>query len=473
MAAKENQGLQAAVIAFFILTVLLAVTTYLGYSSAQAEGARANKNKEDGDQARTALNKTQGDYNTLKRFVGFPETEEAAAIQAAYEKDMQEHAVLNLPEAERTYRKLVENLDKANKEKETQLAQAKRDMDKYTAETTTTINSLKESLAKTEEALQKTATDLAEERSKFTTDRNALTAHREKLQAELGKATEELAARQAEFTAASEKLRKEMNFLAEQNKGFKTQIREQTATSFEVPDGKITMVAQRGNMAYLNIGSRSGLRNKVTFSVYNPDQVNVENAKAKAKIEVIGTPAANHAEARIIEQDYSDPVVPGDVIYSPIWHHGQPQHFALAGVIDLDNDGVSDRKRVLDLIRLNGGIVDAHADDAGKVVGQITSSTKYLIVGEVPEVRATGTVDSSIEADLKAVSELTAQAQNAGVDQISLQKFLDNVGYASTIHPRGRSIEEERAPGRPAADGNDSAFRPRQPPARGAAGGAF
>ena len=476
MAAKEHQGLQAAVIAFFILTVILAVTTYLGFSGKQDEADRANNNQEDVNTARTALTKTQGEYNDLKRFTGYPPEEAAATIQANYEKDMQEHAVLNLPEAEKAYRPLIAALDAANKNKEMQLAQAKRDMDAYTAATNTTIEGLKKSLAEAQKTVEDATADMTKERTKFNEDRTALQARLAKLQEEVDAKNKEVAA----TLAAAEKTTKELTErnarLATQNEGFKRDQDAAQKVSFEVPDGKITHVVQRGNMVYLNIGQRNGLQNKVTFSVYDPDQVNVESAKPKGKIEVIGTPRATSAEARIIEQDYSNPILPNDVIYSPVWHHGQPQHFALAGVIDLDNDGISDRARVLDLIRINGGVVDAYVDEAGKVVGKITPQTKYLIRGPAPEAKGGANIGSNIEANVDNYGALIGQADENDVGTITLQQFLDNIGYTQSLHPRGRNVDERRAPGgaRPgAAAENDSAFRVRQPPARGAGGGAF
>ena len=476
MAAKEHQGLQAAVIAFFILTVILAVTTYLGFSGKQEETARANKNQEDMNTARTALTKTQGEYNDLKRFTGYPPEEVPGTIAANYEKDMQEHAVLNLPEAEKAYRPLIAALDTANKNKEMQLAQAKRDMDAYTASTNQTIDGLRKSLAAAEAAVKTATEDLQGEITKFNKDR-------EELQARLVKAEQERDAKDKELTtalAAAEKTTKDLternNILNLQNQGYKRNETRLTGTSFEVPDGKVTHVVQRGNMVYLNIGHRHGLKNKVTFSVYDPEQVNVKNAKPKGKIEVIGNPNATSSEARIIDQDFSNPILPNDVIYSPVWHHGQPQHFALAGVIDLDNDGVSDRSRILDLIRINGGVVDAYVGQDGKIQGAITPQTKYLIVGGSPEVKASGTIDPSIEADATNYATLVGQADDYSVDTITLQQFLDSIGYTPTLHPRGRSMERQRTPGgaQPgAASDTDSAFRVRQPPARGAGGGAF
>ena len=79
-------------------------------------------------------------------------------------------------------------------------------------------------------------------------------------------------------------------------------------------------------------------------------------------IEVTHLLSPHLAEARIVEDDLSNPLMPGDQIFSPSWEPGRAEHFALAGFIDIDGDGNSDRQRVHDLIALNGGVIDEEVD---------------------------------------------------------------------------------------------------------------
>ena len=66
------------------------------------------------------------------------------------------------------------------------------------------------------------------------------------------------------------------------------------------------------------------------------------------------------AEARITQDDPKNPIITGDQVYSQVWHRGKKLRFALTGIIDFDNDGVSDMQLARELIELNGGIVDAY-----------------------------------------------------------------------------------------------------------------
>ena len=133
-----------------------------------------------------------------------------------------------------------------------------------------------------------------------------------------------------------------------------------------VPDGKIAWVNQRDNIVYVNVGSADGLPRRTTFSVFDKDATDASTAVQKGSIEVLNIRAAHMAEARILESSNSDPIVPGDIIYTPLWSPGQTPHFAIAGRIDFENDGTNDREKLKNLITYNGGVVDSEVDDKGQ-----------------------------------------------------------------------------------------------------------
>ena len=118
----------------------------------------------------------------------------------------------------------------------------------------------------------------------------------------------------------------------------------------EVPDGKIVTVNQRTRLVWINRGSADGLRRQTSFSVFDADDSNPLEATLKGKIEVVRMINDHMAEARIVEDDLSNPMMSGDPIFSPSWEPGRPEHFALAGFMDIDDDGQSDRQRIRDLI---------------------------------------------------------------------------------------------------------------------------
>jgi hypothetical protein len=131
--------------------------------------------------------------------------------------------------------------------------------------------------------------------------------------------------------------------------------------------------------------------------------------------------------------------------------------------MDLDKDGSDDREFVRDLIRLNGGTIDAEDTKDGKQVGQLTLNTRYLIQGDPPDD----------DAAQKAWTKLQADARRMGVRIISISKFLDQVGWKNQkqtlrFGSRGNAndVPAEQPDGgrQPSPTGSVmSGFKPRRP----------
>ena len=124
----------------------------------------------------------------------------------------------------------------------------------------------------------------------------------------------------------------------------------------------------------------------------------------------------------MLDDRTTNPIVVGDVIYSPIFQKGKAVHFALAGLIDVDGDGQDDRELVRNLISISGGVVDAEVTPDGKRTGSVTIDTRYLVVGERPK-------SGNLEAAAKAMEKIQSECDLAGVAQISLDRFLSDIGY--------------------------------------------
>ena len=90
--------------------------------------------------------------------------------------------------------------------------------------------------------------------------------------------------------------------------------------------------------------------------------------------------------------------------------------------------GLAIPEKVLDLIRLSGGVLDARTDEKGNVVGALTSSTRYLVRGK------------SEQADNKSsgYTKLADDAKSLGIETISLSRFLDLIGYTAAAEDRHR-----------------------------------
>ena len=100
---------------------------------------------------------------------------------------------------------------------------------------------------------------------------------------------------------------------------------------------------------------------------------------------------------------------------------GQPT--ALAGFLDLDGNGRNELNSVRNLIAMNGGIVDCYQDE-GKCVGEITTRTRYLVLGDEPSSRGE-------QNNLQAYGRMLRDAERLGIRTITLTALKQKMGYKS------------------------------------------
>jgi hypothetical protein len=229
--------------------------------------------------------------------------------------------------------------------------------------------------------------------------------------------------------------------------------------SFEVADGRVSSVNQDGTV-WINLGTADSLRRQVTFAVYDADEHDAAKAEKKGAIEVTRLLGDHMAEARVIEDEPTNPILTGDRIYSQVWHRGKKLRFALAGIIDIDGDGQNDMQLARELIELNGGVVDAYVNDQGEAVGEITANTRYLVLGDYPEAATQVALQEPWE-------KMHQEARAVGVETITLTEFLGQMGYRpqdrSVRLGSGASARDFPARARNGRSGAASQFRRRTP----------
>lgn len=463
MASSENQSLQISLIIFVILTIILSVTSFLffrGWSDA------ANRSQADSDaagQAQNGLRAAEQDVQKLLTLQGVEtsgsRTQDIQAAEEAFEAD--KRVALDTFGAElQSYSDGISILTTTIRDISARLAAEEEKVRRLTLQHEAREDIKQKQIDQFSTEAQTARQELETEQTKFEQDRrqleqdkSELAQQRTELQTQL---TEAVETHQQEMETAGN----EINSLRALAESRLSTIDELTNEEFEVADGEIRIVSQRRGVVWINLGSADFLRPQVTFSVFGSDATNVSRMTRKGAIEIIDVRDDHLAEARIIEDNIFDPLIPGDKIYTPLWHPGRQDHFALAGWMDLDGDGQSDRRLVRDLILLTGGVIDAELDDEGNESGQITYNTRFLVVGEPRE-----------EINEK-LGQLQSRASELGVRPMSVDKLLDLAGWKqgnrvlrfrrsgsgrSGRTPDGASTEE---PGR-------SPFRPRPPVAAG------
>ncbi len=463
MAKRESQGLLVAVILLVLFSLMMSILAMLfwnrsGRLTQEVETAQNNRMEvEKVSKIRSAENQE------LKQMLGYPADEKIETIQTQFEDDKKLYGE-SVPEENRNYRELPiylsnavralnEQLNQAN-EKELQL---KKEKDQSVAAEAARTEQAESQLKKVMDDMQSELAKFKKEKDEWTTITNQLQSDRRKLDDELKEVKQTLEDKIAQQAG-------EVKSLTLKNRNLARELDEFKDQSFEDPDGKILWVNQRGRAVQLNLGRADGLQRQVSFSVFDVDENNLAKAKKKGSIEVTRILGDHRSEARITDDNYSNPVVPGDVVYSPIWQPGNSMRFALAGYMDIDGDGESDRRLVKNIIEMNGGTIDAEVTGKSGRTGELSIRTRFLVLGDKPRITENAAAGAS-EAEIAAYSAIIEEAEQLGVQQIPVDRLLSDLGYrgsAKTValgeNAREEDFDGSRTPKK------DSRFRTRRPP---------
>ncbi|HWA97270.1 MAG TPA: hypothetical protein VG713_02205 [Pirellulales bacterium] len=416
MASSENQGLQITVIVLLITVLPLAVVAWVFFGQSNSYYAQAKADADKAKEAEGNLRKAIEDVSKYKQMIGLADETTPEQAATTFNEDMAAYGA-TLPAEKKFYRQSLEELSNT-------LAKAVEEKTAAQAQIAVLEGKNEEARKQAEvqvEEANKAKTAAVQE---LETQKAAFMEAQKKSEAEKKDVLDQLAAAQNNFTAEIDKLNKTVEALTKEKgtaegtiKTFQGELARFRGGSFDVDDGEIRVVQPRTETVWINLGEADGLRPQTSFFVHGPYASPSDEAARKGTIEVTQIMGEHLAEARIVNSKPTDPMLPGDKIYTSLWDPGRREHFAIAGRIDLDGDNVDDREQLRNIIRLSGGVIDAEVDTDGKVTGEITIDTRYLIEGSMPEkARA-------------ATEKLRAEAALLGVERIGVDKFLDHIGY--------------------------------------------
>lgn len=421
--ARESQGLQIALIVFVMFTIILGVTTFLFSKEYGKTKALAAEKQKAAEEASAAQKAAEQENMRLKQVVGHSDTATLSEVDEAFNTDIQTYAK-NLNETNLSYRAICQSMFKEVTDKNAELAAAKKQI--------VDIQLANQNLEKAKEAqlqqflarAKKAEDDLAAEKAKYLADRGQLTQTVQQVEGQKTTERQQAQAAIAKVDAEKKDLASDNHTLKMTNSVLRDRLEEQTKEIIQ-PDGKITFVNQSQGTVWIDIGRAAGLSLLTNFAVYSADTNDLTTAATKkGAIEVVALVGDNMAEARILEDVISDPIMPGDRIHTNLWKPGERQRFALTDGIDLDGDKRSDIDEVRNLIAMNGGIVDFWLTDDGKPNGQLSAGTRFLVLGKEPE---TADLDR-----LNARTKVIEEAKMYGLKIISLTDLLNGMGYVRT-----------------------------------------
>lgn len=422
MATRENQGLQATIIVLVILVIGLGVGLLLVNNAKKTAIARAADADRRSQESQGAAATAQEEANNYKEMMGFQSSDAKPAIDPLFKED-QDRLMANIEEESRKYRTALDIIYEEREKLAASESKAKQDV-KDIQDRLLAIETQKEAQVKeAQKALEVAKKDAAAEKLKFEQFRASMEAEKNKLDKDMAdlrtahdEAIAKLTAEKTTLNTTIAKMDRSIDKL--RNDVPSPDVFAQPA------DGRINWVNQKYGKVWINLGSADGLRPGVTFSVAAEGDADAEAAKKKGAIEVTRVTEPHMAEARITLDEATDPLLPGDRVFSQVWDRGRKVGFAIAGFVDLDGDKQSDLQRLKNIITASNGQIDAAPDDKGVKQGEITVNTRYLVLGEYPS--GTSPQDQAL---LATWTELGNEAERLGIESISVDEFVKLMGW--------------------------------------------
>jgi hypothetical protein len=468
--ARENQGLQIALIIFVLLTVVLGATTWVFVAKSNELEKQATQNKSDSEKANQNAQKAEDDAKEIAKLVLGPAAlGKLDEVQKQAEKDMKEFGGALKPE-ELFYHPLVIKLAGIKADRDAELKKKNEEIAKWEIKYKEREASKDPEIKNFQKGAETANQELTAAKQNFDTRRADAEKQAADAAAKLAGVRKETTAEIEKQKEDIEKLKKSLTTTQGSLEQKTTVINDLKRTIVDIPDADIRWVNQRSGLVWINVGRGDGLQPLMTFSIYPADISDLSKGARKGTIEVTQLLGDHMAEARITDDTITDPIMPGDKVDTALWNPGEQLHFALAGLMDVNGDGRNDLELVKNLITMNNGVVDCYEDEKGRVHGlsEMSINTRYLVKGSVQRKD-----DAKMAALAEGQTTMLDKSKELGVQTISLQELLQRMGYKSPVSTKatGSDNDANRYRAKPKTTEprtkSPDQFQPRQPSSNG------
>lgn len=453
MAAPQSKpiGYQVAVIILSLGIVVLGTLVYMDYKQIRQVTAENLKSTADRQKIEAAERKVREEFEDLKKLTGNPgddyglgDDQNVTKVRGSNLAD-----IAKATPAEPTHKAAINTLVQRAKDLEDERNKIRADYEALQRNLLDLRNQYQTQVDQQNAGRTKAEGDLSAAIKNKDEEVRSKQKRIDELTQAANEAATELENEKAARAAEVKKLETEMATLKKINDRLTEEIDKITKTSFEVADGEIRWVDNQNGRVWINLGEADNLPKRTTFSVYTKSHNGVARGSddIKGAIEVTRIIDAHTAEARIIKDDLYQPIAKGDPIFTPIWSPGRKENFSFVGIIDLDGDGKSDRLKLHELVAGAGATIDNEVDDDGRRIrylkfpndfvdyGEgvpgIDVNTKFLVIGEIPDLSLAATDEDKerITRILKHRKDLGDEAKQQGVRIVNLNDFLSWIGY--------------------------------------------
>jgi hypothetical protein len=462
---ESKQALVVTLVCFIVLSIILMVLTYVGFSGqGPLEEAKKKADRELLD-AKSLDDTHESEVALLRSYAGEPP--EAGKVQAAFEKvngtgaktdsfnhldavkkvvadfgwDPQKYAPKD------TFKSRKEKQDEKIKELDGKIAQLEGDLKKQTDSAKTAKAARDDFEAKYNKALADHTANLKKLDDEYAKKLEAIRTDFGDSGKAIGDLKELIEKKDTDYAKtlkAKDKEIKELQTLANKLEDKRPQINPLTV---ERPRGKIVLMDRTGHLPYINLGSGDRVKPQLTFSVHAVGSDGRPLKDSKGSLEVIHIVNEHLSQCRVLTQSNPsrDPIATGDVLMNAAWDPDQKQHVAIAGMVDLTGDLRKDRpadatralKDFVASLENQNMVVDAwidFTDNSLKGKG-LSRQTDFLILGEMPEekaaIRKDGDDAKATQRDVTRTeaAKLADEAKKLGVPIVKLRDFLAMTGY--------------------------------------------
>jgi hypothetical protein len=489
---SSNTGLIVALVFFVLLSIGLGVGTYMGYGgkseadktakTASDKAAASDKKAEEAEARRLAVKIAAGveDPADKARFAGLKGTYAAAIdgdvgqiyTQAATKLNMRDLPRWNPAATDQPTKTIVnvaEDLQKATataagKEKAAADELAK-ERDSYKAaveDLQAKLKTAQDNLAKANQAVVSEQTakfagsndkdekikQLSEQVQQLTLDLKDEQVRKDreikKLQEQVSTAASVRRALSEKYGPILERLdqvrnaRPELRDLSDLHDLLSNALMGEQSIVNDTPKGSI--VKAGSGQVYINLGSADNVHTGLTFSVLPAGSTGrgAAGKPRKGAVEVVSVLEPHLSAAKVVEANNParDPLLAGDLLFNPAWSPTQPEHVAIAGIIDLTGSGVDGTPDLVRALEKQGVVVDAWLDLKDRTIKGpgMNERTSSLIKGERPIIPSNAALEGNPLTQaatdiIGKITEMEQKAQTLGVQPVPYRRFLSLVGY--------------------------------------------
>jgi len=389
--ATTNQTiyrLYIALIVFVVLTFILAIATYLFYSRYAAEAAAAKE-------ARDALSQKQGELGQEKEKSEKLQaiiTDDASAsletlqadLSSFYEKDF--NAIHKGTDDTRNYARLVLEIRNAIRDTNTRAENAEKNEKAANERADTDIAAARAAQEGAEQAKASAEAERDTNREKWDedwkkheaelaarlTEREQADARAKRLETLIGRirgAETDIAVERRSDFRAKETAEEQLEMLLDALRSTTGKLRErnrlvESLRAAEQPehvvdqvDGRIVDVDTDGRMATILFPTTNRIRDGMVFMVFQGGVPDPQVADRKGLAQVVGVEGPL-VRVRLRDEEIADPISPGDWVSSQLWDSAEAPEVVVIGFVDLNRDGIEDRRVLEDLLRSVGSRID-------------------------------------------------------------------------------------------------------------------